>query len=268
MLPHRVAPAGTRGTLRYERDRLVEDRGVAARDQVLGQCEQRPEHDVAVRVAGTNGGVALEEHEPLRPVAVGLLRFHHAQQQVAHRCAVAVREQQLHGALAHVARAPATARELLEPARGEVVDEGVLAQPGQQLDEAPQPGRCGVVVTRGDREPRRQAAGDEVGAVGRWHVGTELDQSSDDREARAARRRGGEHQVRQLARRSVAEQQLVATEPFDRRVVARRLDAPVALREALREIAARGWRKHHGPSVAPRVHAPSRTTVVAVERDV
>jgi hypothetical protein len=86
-----------------------------------------------VRVAGTDGGVALEEHEPLRPVAVSLLRFHHPQQQVAHRCVVAVREQQLHGALADVARAPAAARELLEPARGEVVDEGVLVQPGQQL---------------------------------------------------------------------------------------------------------------------------------------
>ena len=80
-----------------------------------------------MRIAGADGALALEEHEPLRPVAVGSLRLHHPQQQITHRRGVAEREQQLDRALADVARAPAAARVLLEPARRQVVDERVVA---------------------------------------------------------------------------------------------------------------------------------------------
>ena len=79
--------------------------------------EQRPEHDVAVRVAGADRALALEEHEPLRPIAVRILRTHHAQQQIAHRRGVAEREQHLERALTDIARAPPAARVLLETPR-------------------------------------------------------------------------------------------------------------------------------------------------------
>ena len=269
VLPDRAALAGPAAALRVERDRLVEDRRVAARDQVLAEREQRPEHDVAVRVAGADRGVALEEHEPLRPVAVGALRLHHAQQQVAHRRGVAVREQQLGRALADVARAPAAARELLEPARREVVDQRVLAQPGQQLDEAAQAGVGGAVGRHGDR----QVLGGEAfrrrgGRIRIRNVGPLGDEATEDREAKRTRGRGLQQQVRQLAAHAVGEQALVAGHLLDDRLVARRLDAPVAFREALRELALRARREHDRAAVALRRHPTRRAAVVAVQRDV
>ena len=49
---------------------------IAASSDASRYCaerQQRPEDDVAVRIAGTDAALALEEHEPLRPVAVGVL---------------------------------------------------------------------------------------------------------------------------------------------------------------------------------------------------
>ena len=80
--------------------------------------------------------IALEEHEPLRPVAVGVLRAHHAQQQVADRLDAPERQQQLDRTLADVARAPAAARVLLQAARRQVVHERVVREPGHDVGDA------------------------------------------------------------------------------------------------------------------------------------
>ncbi len=124
-----------------ERHRRVEERGIVRGEQILREREQRPEDDVAVRVAGADAALALEEHEPLRPVAVGILRREDAQQQIAERREAAEREQQLDRPLADVARAPAAARVLLEPARREVVDQRIVREPGQDLGDAADLGR-------------------------------------------------------------------------------------------------------------------------------
>ena len=52
---------------------LVQERRVLRGQEVLGQGQQRPEDDVAVGIAGPDIALALEEHEPLGPVAVGVL---------------------------------------------------------------------------------------------------------------------------------------------------------------------------------------------------
>ena len=76
-----------------KRDAFFEDARIAGRDEILRQRQDRPEHDVAVRIAGTHRAVAFEEHEPLRPVAVRLLRPHDANQQIANRSGLTRREQ-------------------------------------------------------------------------------------------------------------------------------------------------------------------------------
>jgi hypothetical protein len=88
-----------------------------------------------VRVTGPDRAFALEEHEPLRPVAVRVLVAEHAQQQVAHGLGAPECEQQLDGPLTDVARAPAAARVLIEPARSEVVDQRIVREPRQDLCE-------------------------------------------------------------------------------------------------------------------------------------
>ena len=124
------------------RQLLVEKRGIVAGQQVLCECEQRPEHDVAVRISRTDAALAFEEHEPLRPIAVLVLVAEYAQQQLAHRFRAPEREQQLDRTLAHVARAPAAARVLLEPARREMVYPRVVREPGQDGRNARHVHRC------------------------------------------------------------------------------------------------------------------------------
>ena len=74
-----------------ERHDGVEDRPVVGGQEVLRQRVQRPEDDVAVRVGRPDIAFALEEHEPLRPVAVGVLIGKDAQQEVAQRLPAAER---------------------------------------------------------------------------------------------------------------------------------------------------------------------------------
>ena len=126
-----LSPIGSGGV--EERHDIVENRGVLAGEQVLGERVHRPEDDVAVRVGRPDGAFAIEEHEPLRPVAVGVLVGEDAQQQVAQRLPAAERQQQLDRTLAHVARAPAAAGVLLEPTRREVVDQGIVGVPGENV---------------------------------------------------------------------------------------------------------------------------------------
>ncbi len=96
---------------------LIEQARISRRNQVLRERQHRPERDISMRVAGTDAAVPLEEHEPLRPVAVGVLRAHHSQQQIADRLDPAERQQQLDRTLAHVTSAPAATRVLLQAAR-------------------------------------------------------------------------------------------------------------------------------------------------------
>jgi hypothetical protein len=118
-----------------EGDRLVEQARVARRAQVVANRKDRPEDDVAVRVLLPGLRERRQELEGLRPVAAGVLRPEDAQQHVAHRVLTAERGEQADRSLAHVARAPGATGELLQAARREVVDEGVVGEPRQRRGE-------------------------------------------------------------------------------------------------------------------------------------
>ena len=137
----RVLPDGgrfarVRATRVEERHALVEHSAIAGSDEILSEHHQRPEHDVAVRVAGTDVPLAFEEHEPLRPIAVGILLPHHPEEHVAYRLHAAQREQQLDRPLADVASAPAAAGVLLETSRREVMHERVVCEPRHDVRDA------------------------------------------------------------------------------------------------------------------------------------
>ena len=123
-----------------ERQHLVQQAGVSTGQQVIGQRHQRPEDDVAVRIVGPAVRITRVEHEPLRPVAIGVLRRKDPAQQVAQCVKPAQRQQQLGGALADIAGAPAATGELLQPTRGEVVHQRVVRQPGQPVGQLAQSG--------------------------------------------------------------------------------------------------------------------------------
>ena len=100
-----------------KRQHFVQQAGIASGGQVIGQHQQGPEHDVAMRITRAHLGIARVEHEPLRPVAIGVLGAKHPAQQAAHQIKPAQGLQQLYRALADIAGAPAAARELLQPTR-------------------------------------------------------------------------------------------------------------------------------------------------------
>lgn len=164
--------------------RGVEQHCVLARQQVAGQAQERPEDHVAMRIAGANLALSVEEHEPLRPVAIGVLGREHLRQQRAHRRHLVERQQHFERALADIARAPAAAGELLQPARRQEVDQRVVAEPGQDVDQAL--GRIGVRGVGRDRQLRQgrrvrrcglalhQAALDAQPEIGR-HAAAEAD---------------------------------------------------------------------------------------------
>jgi hypothetical protein len=140
-----------------ERHDGVEHRHVVGREHVVRERQERPEDDVAVRVVGADAAIAIEEREPLRPVAVRVLLPEDAQQQITDRRPAADREQQLDRALAHVARPPAPAGELLEAARREVVHHRVAREPRQDLLQCRQAGRERARVRWMDRHVDRRA---------------------------------------------------------------------------------------------------------------
>ncbi len=88
-----------------------------------------------MRITGADVGITRVEHEPLRPVAIGVLGAEHPAQQVAQRVVPAQGQQQLGRALADIAGAPATAGELFQPTRHQVVHQGVVRQPGQPVGQ-------------------------------------------------------------------------------------------------------------------------------------
>ena len=111
-------------------------------DEVLGERQQRPEDDVAVRVAG-------------RMLRSRSKNMNHCGQSPSGFCGVKTRssrsrigskrperEQHLDRPLADVAGAPAAAGVLLQPARRQVVDQRVVREPGQDFLRAPQRAMC------------------------------------------------------------------------------------------------------------------------------
>src|SRR6185437_1824568 len=129
MLPHRGPFTRIRPPCIEERHARLEDAGIARGDEVLSEGDERPEDNVTVRVARADISLPLEEHEPLRPIAVRILVGHDAKHYVAQRLDAPHCEQHLDRSLTDIARAPAAARVLLEPAGGEIVDERILRVP-------------------------------------------------------------------------------------------------------------------------------------------
>ena len=240
-------PLRARVALRAEEvHSLVEDSRVVRGEQILRERQQRPEDDVAVRVAGSDAALALEEHEPLRPVAVGILVAEDAQQELAHGLEAAEREQQLDRPLAHVARAPAAARILLEPARREVVDQRVVGEPRQDLRQRPEAGRRRCVRGRVQVERARHARPEalrrrgvlrrERAHVGRGGLHRRLAEEA-ARDAQPERPGRGAHQDQEglPSRTSVCEEQLVAADALEG-VAGGGIEAEAALRKAPTQI--------------------------------
>ena len=201
-----------------------------------------------MRIPSADAAVALEEHEPLRPVAVGVLRGEHAQQQVPHRPGFVQRQQHLGGPLADIARAPAAARKLLQPARRQVVDQRVVAEPGQHVDQARQRGR-------------RRAAGCAAGQGDQGQGGVVLrgtcrfDQVTGDAQAERCGRPAADADKGQ--QRRPAEQQLGAADRVDI-CAGQRREQEVAGRESLVEITAGG----RGNAHAVGRHADTRCRAI------
>ena len=101
-----------------EGDDVLEEVGLPAGEEVLPGGEQRPEHDVAVRVLLARGGQRREELEGLRPVAAGVLRPEDPAEQLADDVLAVEGGEQADRPLADVTGAPPAAGVLLRP-RGE-----------------------------------------------------------------------------------------------------------------------------------------------------
>ena len=112
---------------------LLQHIAIARGDEILAEDHERPEKNIAVRIPGTDAAFAFEEHEPLRPIAVGILRGHHTQQQVANRRHAAECKQHLDRPLTHIARAPAAAGELFQAPRRQVMHQRVVRIPRHDI---------------------------------------------------------------------------------------------------------------------------------------
>jgi hypothetical protein len=240
-----------------ERQRLVQQHGVARSEQVLAEREQRPEDDVAVRIVGADVAVALEEHEPLGPVAAGTLRAEDAAQQVAHRRQATLREQQLDGALADVARAPAAAGVLLQAARREVVHQCVVLEPGQHRAQ-----RVGLAVGAGKQ---RGLQGVERRCNGWPGLHQRPTQAQPDG------RCGGQPQAQHghAVVAAIVEQRFRARGLRDSRRAVERGDLEATLREArVQRRARRAGQPQAAIGAALRLYAARHFAIVAVQRQV
>ena len=142
-------------TLRMEeRHLLIKKAPVFRSREVLGQGQHRPEHNVAVGVARPDVPLPIEEHEPLGPVAVRVLGLEDSDQKVSDGLVAAQRQEHLHRTLRNVTGTPAASRVLLEAARGEVMDQGVLDKPGQDFAKTGCPACQGTAGRRMEAETR------------------------------------------------------------------------------------------------------------------
>ena len=112
-----------------KRQAFIQQCRIARGGEVLRQREQRPIDDIAMRVAGADVALAVEEHEPLGPVAIRILLAEYPAQQVADGREASGRQQQFHRSLADIAGAPTAAGILLKPARGEIVHQRIAHPP-------------------------------------------------------------------------------------------------------------------------------------------
>src|SRR5205085_12479422 len=128
-------------------------------------------------------------------------------QDVAQGGDVATREEPLDRPLADVARPPRPARELLEPARREIMNARVVRKPRQDVLQAADGGR--------ERGADRRAERDGCDGSCRAHWRTRAD-ASRDAEAYRRRRRGHDDEKRLPARPPVREEELVAARALDR----------------------------------------------------
>ena len=256
-----------------ERQLLVEQRVITAGQQVLCECEQRPEHDVAVRVFWTDAALALEEHEPLRPIAVLVLIAEYAQQQLAHRCRAPEREQPLDWTLADVARAPAAARILLEAARREMVYPRVVREPGQDGRNGRHIHRCRRLQNQrtGHAVPEASSRGriacTQISGIRLQLFGWCLDQLPGDAQSDRCGGRGDQHHEGLAARAAVGEEQLVCAHALDRGT-GRHVDAKRPVGKAASDIGVGQACNDHTPVVARPARGHGVRAVIAVQRDV
>ena len=73
--------------------------------------------ELAVGISGAAAAFPFKEHEPLRPVAIGILLAENAAEQISNRFKPAECEQELQWSLADIAGSPAATGILFEPAR-------------------------------------------------------------------------------------------------------------------------------------------------------
>src|ERR1700676_3951877 len=78
VLPQRLAFARLLTARLEEWQVFIQHTGIAGGNEILPEKQERPEDYIAVRIPGADGALAFEEHEPLRPIAVSVLRTHHA----------------------------------------------------------------------------------------------------------------------------------------------------------------------------------------------
>ena len=112
---------------------LLEERLIATGFKVLGRGEEWPENDVPVRVVRTNIALAMQVHEPLRPVPIRVLISKHFQKQGPNRFELSDGKEVLDGPLRHVTGSPAPARILLETPRCQKVNQGIVREPRENL---------------------------------------------------------------------------------------------------------------------------------------
>ena len=198
---------------------IAEQRAVVGREEVLAQGEERPENDVAVRVAGAALAVARKKPNHCGQSPSDSAPREDPEQDVAHGTEAAERSRSS-TAPADVARSPAAARVLLEAARRQEVDERVLREPRQDLLHAPDLGGAGRRVD-GDGaahvRPERVRAGTVV--VRRRTRGARrgiLREARDQREARVRGRLGDDREER-LRPRAAVEKSASSPATRDRR---------------------------------------------------
>ena len=117
MLPHGGLFGGGIAVGVEERQGFIQQPRIAGGGEILGQGQNGPIDDVSVGISRPDVALAVEEHEPLRPVTIGILLPEDPAQEITDGFEAAERQQQLHRPLADIAGAPAAAGVLFQAAR-------------------------------------------------------------------------------------------------------------------------------------------------------
>ena len=103
-----------------------------------------------MRIPRADVALALKEHEPLRPITVGVLLSEDPAQEIPDRLKAAQREQQFHRPLTDIAGPPAATGVLFQTPRGQVVNERVMHEPGEDIARPRRSRSQGTRPRRGD----------------------------------------------------------------------------------------------------------------------